>query len=49
RPHSALKYRPPAPEAVIPRGGRILPWASAPALEGARSPNPNMASEPAMN
>jgi transposase InsO family protein len=49
RPHSALKYRPPAPEAVIPRGGRIVPWASAPALEGARSPNPNMALEPAMN
>jgi transposase InsO family protein len=49
RPHSALRYRPPAPEAVIPRGGRIVPWASAPALEGARSPNPNMASEPAMN
>jgi transposase InsO family protein len=49
RPHSALKYRPPAPEAVIPRGGRIVPWATAPALEGARSPNPNMASEPAMN
>ncbi len=49
RPHSALKYRPPAPEAVIPRGGHIVPWASAPALEGARSPNPNMASEPAMN
>jgi putative transposase len=49
RPHSALKYRPPAPEVVIPRGGRIVPWASAPALEGARSPNPNMALEPAMN
>ena len=49
RPHSALRYRPPAPEAVIPRGGRIVPWASAPAHEGARSPNPNMASEPAMN
>ena len=49
RPHSALKYRPPAPEVVIPRGGRIVPWATAPALEGARSPNPNMALEPAMN
>lgn len=49
RPHSALKHRPPAPEVVIPRGGRIVPWASAPALEGARSPNPNLASEPAMN
>ncbi|KAK0361359.1 hypothetical protein LTR94_023645 [Friedmanniomyces endolithicus] len=44
RPHSALKYRPPAPEAVIPRSGNIAPWASAPALEGARSPNPTMAS-----
>jgi transposase InsO family protein len=49
RPHSALRYRPPAPEAVIPRGRHMVPWASAPALEGARSPNPNMASEPAMN
>ena len=49
RPHSALKYRPPAPEAVIPRSGNIAPWASAPALEGARSPNPTMASGPPMN
>lgn len=49
RPHSALKYRPPAPEATIPQGGHIVPWASAPALEGARSPNPSMASEPAMH
>lgn len=49
RPHSALRYRPPAPEAVIPRGRHMVPWASAPALESARSPNPNMASEPAMN
>ena len=49
RPHSALKYRPPAPEAVIPRSGNIVPWASAPALEGARSPNPTMASGPPMN
>jgi len=48
RPHSALKYRPPAPEAVIPRSGNIVPWASAPALEGARSPNPTMASGPPM-
>ena len=49
RPHSALKYRPPAPQAVIPRSGNIVPWASAPALEGARSPNPTMASGPPMN
>jgi hypothetical protein len=27
----------------------MVPWASAPALESARSPNPNLASEPAMN
>lgn len=29
RPHSALKYRPPVPEAVIPRSRNIVPWASA--------------------
>ena len=49
RPHSALKYRPPAPEAVIPRSGNIVPWTSAPALEGVRSPNPSIASGPPMN
>ena len=49
RPHSALKYRPPAPEALIPRAGNIVPWASAPALEGVRSPNPSIASGPPMN
>ena len=49
RPHSALNYRPPAPEAIILRGGTIVPWASAPAVEGARSPTPTMASEPAMH
>ena len=40
RPHRALKYRPPAPEVTVPRGGHIVPWASAPALEGARCPTP---------
>ena len=49
RPHSALNDRPPAPEAIILRGGTIVPWASAPAVEGARSPTPTMASEPAMH
>src|SRR5205085_12336048 len=38
RPHSSLKYRPPAPETIILRGGTVVPWASAPAVEGARSP-----------
>jgi hypothetical protein len=42
-------HRPPAPETVIPRGGALEPWASAPATEGARSPTPTMASESAMH
>ena len=49
RPHSSLGYRPPAPETVIPCGGALEPWASAPAIEGARSPTPTMASESAMH
>ena len=49
RPHSSLKYRPPAPEAVVPRGGTVVPWASAPAVEGARSPTPTMASANAVH
>ena len=32
-------------EAIVPPGRTIAPWASAPAVEGARSPNPTMASE----
>ena len=40
RPHSSLNYRPPAPESYVPRSGGIVPWASAPAVEGARSPTP---------
>ena len=49
RPHSSLAYRPPAPEAIVPRGGTIVPWASAPAVGGARSPTPTMASTDAMH
>jgi len=45
RPHSSLNYPPPAPEAIIARSGTIVPWASAPALGGARSPNPTVVSE----
>lgn len=44
RPHSSLSYRPPAPEAIVQRSGTIVPWASAPAIQGARSPN--LTSEP---
>ena len=49
RPHSSLNYRPPAPETIIPRGGAVVPWASAPAVEGARSPTPTMASANAIH
>jgi putative transposase len=49
RPHSALGYRPPAPEAFVPRSGGVAPWASAVAVEGARSFTPNVASENAMH
>jgi len=49
RPHSSLKYRPPAPEVIVPRSGAVAPWASAPAVEGARSPTPTLASASAMN
>jgi transposase InsO family protein len=49
RPHSSLKYQPPAPETIILRGGGIAPWATAPAIGGARSPSPRMASERQMH
>ena len=49
RPHSSLKYQPPAPEDIVPRSGTVAPWASAPAVEGARSPTPALASASAMN
>jgi len=49
RPHSSLKYRPPAPEAIVARNGNAAPWASAPAVEGARSPNSNVALESPMH
>ncbi len=48
RPHSALGYRPPAPETFVPRSGGVAPWAGAPAIEGARSPNSTVASDTAM-
>lgn len=50
RPHSALNYRPPAPDSFVPRSCGIVPWATAPARsESARSPTPTMASETAMH
>jgi putative transposase len=49
RPHSSLKYRPPAPEAIVARNVNVTPWASAPAVEGARSPNSNVALESPMH
>jgi putative transposase len=50
RPHSALGYRPPAPEATIPRGTTIAPSATAPARpQRSGSPTPNLPSEAAMH
>ena len=49
RPHSALNYRPPVPEAVVPRSGTDTPWASAPASKGARSPNLTVESQSAVH
>ena len=49
RPHSSLKYQPPAPETILP-GGAAAPWATPPAhSESARSPTPTVASEDAMH
>jgi hypothetical protein len=45
RPHSALNYRPPAPEAIIPRDVTIVLWPGAPALHGARPASPEVASQ----
>jgi len=50
RPHSSLGYQPPAPETIIPSGGNVVPWATAPARRvSARSPTPTMASEAAVH
>ncbi|MEI7791846.1 MAG: IS3 family transposase [Alphaproteobacteria bacterium] len=49
RPHSSLNYQPPAPESFVPRSGGVVPWASAPAVGGARSPTQTVASELAMH
>ena len=40
RPHSSLGYRPPAPEAIIPRGTTIAPSATAPPDRNARARPP---------
>jgi putative transposase len=38
RRHSSPNYRPPAPEAFVPRSGGIVPQASAPAVEASARP-----------
>jgi len=45
RPHSALHYRPPAPEAIIARDVTIVPSPGPPALQGARTASPTVASD----
>ena len=49
RPHSSLNYRPPAPEAIVPRNRTIVPWASSQALRGARPPTLDIAKEAPMH
>ena len=44
RPHSSLGYRPPAPEAIMPRSGPIAPWATALAVGASRSPTSTVVS-----
>jgi hypothetical protein len=39
RPHSALSYRPLAPETIVPHRDAVVLWASALALGSARSPS----------
>ena len=46
RPHSSLRYTPPAPEAILPRSGNVALWPRAPALEGTSSANPDVAPKP---
>jgi putative transposase len=45
KPHSALNYRPPAPEAMVARDVTLMPWPSAPAPQGARAASPAVASD----
>ena len=49
RPHSSLDYRPPAPESFVTHSSGIMPWGRKPAVEGARSPIPTMASDKAVH
>ncbi len=49
RPHSSLGYVPPAPEAVLPRSGRVALWPGAPALEGAPPANSDVALTPTLH
>jgi transposase InsO family protein len=43
RPHSSLGYAPPAPEAIMLRGGPVPSKSSTPALQGARPTKPDLA------
>ena len=49
RPHSSLRYLPPAPEAILPRSGNLAPWPGAPAMESARPANSDVALKPALH
>ena len=49
RPHSSLRYTPPAPEAILPRSGKVALWPGAPALEGAPPANSDVALTPTLH
>ena len=48
RPHRSFGYRPPAPEALVPRTSPIMPWEGEP-IWRARAPNAVMASSDALH
>ena len=49
RPHSSLGYVPPAPEAALPRSGKVALWPGAPAMGGAHPANSDVAPIPTLH
>ena len=49
RPHSSLRYTPPAPEAILPSSENVAPWPGAPAIESARPANSDVAQKPTLH
>ena len=49
RPHSSLRYTPPAPEAILPSSENVAPWPGAPAMESARPATSDVAQKPTLH